>query len=325
MKEILKYIILLLITVFVSFYEFPYYIDAPGGIDNLNDKVKVENGYKAKGSINLTYVRELKATLPVMIFAYLHPDWEIHSKSESNIGTLDYKSMMKRELIMMKQSYTSAIKFAYERANKKVDIKQENCYVIYRFEEANTDLEVGDKILSIDENNILKCEDIGNYVETKTASDKSTILVSNDNKEFTRYVEYKDFYGQVAIGIQIGTEYILETSPKYEFKFSENEYGPSGGLMIALAVYNSLVEEDITGGKIVAGTGTLESDGTVGEIGGIEFKLKGAVKNKADIFFAPSGENYEEAVKLKNKKNYKITIVEVKTFDDALNYLKNNI
>lgn len=325
MKGKIKYIILILITLFISFYEFPYYIDAPGGLDNLNNKVKVEEGYKANGSINLTYVKEIKATLPLLVVGYLNPDWEIHSKGESNIGTLDYNTLMKREQILMKQSYTSAIKFAYERAEKDVDIKQEKCYVIYIFEGAKTDLKVGDQITSIDGNSISKCSDISNYVTSKSVSEQSVLTVNNDNKESTRNVEYSDFDGVVAMGIQIGVEYVLDTKPKYKLDFNANEYGPSGGLMISLAVYNSLVEKDITGGKIVAGTGTLEADGTVGEIGGIEYKLKGAVKNKADIFFAPSGENYEDAVKLKEKRKYKINIVEVKTFDDALNYLENNV
>ena len=46
-----------------------------------------------------------------------------------------------------------------------------------------------------------------------------------------------------------------------------------------------------------------------------------AVKEKADIFLVPSGDNYKEAKKLKEKNNYNIEIVEIKTFDDALNYL----
>ncbi len=325
MKNAIINIVLIIITLFISFYELPYYIDAPGGLDNLNNKVKVEQSYDAKGSINLTYVRELKATLPLMVVAYFHPDWEIHSKKDANIGTLDYQSMMKREQILMKQSYTSAIKYAYEKANKTVDVKQEKCYVIYTLTEAKTDLKVGDRILYIDDNKIQKCSDILEYVKSKNVSDKSKIRVENSNKEYVKNVEYQYFYGTIGIGIQVGTEYELETLPKYQFKFNENEYGPSGGLMIALAVYNSLVEKDITGGKKIAGTGTLEPDGSVGEIGGIEFKLKGAVKNKADVFLAPSGENYETAVELKQKRNYKIEIVEVKTFDDALNYLENNL
>lgn len=324
-KTIAIYLLLIIFVCIISFHEWPYYVDTPGGLNNLNKRVIVENGFESKGSINLTYVSELPGTLPIMLVALFHPDWKIESKKDSNIGTLDYEKLMKREQILMKQSYTSAIKFAYETAEKKVNIEEEKCYVIYIFEEANTDLEVGDQILSIDGNKVNSCHEIRDYVINKNANEQSNIIVKNDNKEYERNVKYVDIDGTIAIGIQLGTEYILSTNPKYKLDFNTNEYGPSGGLMISLAVYNSLVEEDITGGKTIAGTGTLDADGNVGEIGGIEYKLKGAVKKKADIFFAPSGENYEEAKRIKEKKKYKIDVVEVKTFYDALNYLKKNM
>ena len=54
----------------------------------------------------------------------------------------------------------------------------------------------------------------------------------------------------------------------------------------------------------------------------VKYKLKGAVSKKADIFFAPSGSNYEEAMCLKKKYGYKIKVIEVKTIDDAISYLK---
>lgn len=324
-KRKIKYIVALILVIFVCFFEFPYYIDTPGGLSNLNSKVSVDGGYEAKGSINLTYVQELKATLPFLLIAYFHPDWTIESKSESNIGTLDYESLMKREQVLMKQSYTSAIKFAYETAGKTVNIDEEKCYVIYVFEGAQGDLKVGDQIISVDGNEINKCSDISNYTMQKKENDESKIIVDSDGKQYTRNIKYTDFDGTIAIGIQLGVEYVMTTEPKYRLDFSENEYGPSGGLMISLAVYNSLVETDITGGKTIAGTGTLDSEGNVGEIGGIEYKLKGAVKKHADVFFAPAGENYEDAIKLKKKEGYKIDIVEVKTFYDALEYLENNV
>ena len=53
------------------------------------------------------------------------------------------------------------------------------------------------------------------------------------------------------------------------------------------------------------------------------YKLSGAVAGDADIFLVPSGENYEECIKLKKEKGYDIEIVEIKTFDDAIEYLEN--
>ena len=123
------------------------------------------------------------------------------------------------------------------------------------------------------------------------------------------------------IGILITEKKEVETIPEVELKFKKSESGPSGGLMTALAIYNYLTPEDITHGKTIVGTGTIDINGNVGSIGGVKYKLKGAVKNKAEIFIVPNGENYEEAIKLKEENNYEIEIVGVETFDDALNYL----
>lgn len=71
----------------------------------------------------------------------------------------------------------------------------------------------------------------------------------------------------------------------------------------------------------INGAGTIDIDSNVGEIGGVKYKLMGAFSNKADIFFVPK-DNYEEAVKVKKKFNYKIKVVSVDTFEDAINYLK---
>ena len=81
------------------------------------------------------------------------------------------------------------------------------------------------------------------------------------------------------------------------------------------------MEEDITGGKKIIGTGTIDAEGNVGEIGGVKYKLLGAEKDKCDIFLVPK-ENYEEALEVKEEYKLKIKIVEVSTFEDAIKSLQ---
>lgn len=71
--------------------------------------------------------------------------------------------------------------------------------------------------------------------------------------------------------------------------------GPSAGLMYTLGVIDKLTPQDETGGLTIAGTGTMESDGTVGPIGGIRFKLQGAREAGATWFLAPA-DNCDEVV-----------------------------
>ena len=90
-----------------------------------------------------------------------------------------------------------------------------------------------------------------------------------------------------------------------------------------LLIYNKLVSYDITGGKRVVGTGTIDLKGNVGEIGGVKHKLMAASNRKADIVFVPK-DNYKEAKKIKDDKGYNFKLVGVSTFDEAVEYLENN-
>ena len=59
--------------------------------------------------------------------------------------------------------------------------------------------------------------------------------------------------------------------------------GPSAGLMLSLALVDKLTPGSLTGGKFIAGTGTITDDGKVGPIGGITHKMEGAAKG-ATVF-----------------------------------------
>ena len=92
--------------------------------------------------------------------------------------------------------------------------------------------------------------------------------------------------------------------------------------MMALSIYTKISDNDIVKGRKIAGTGTIEADGTVGEIDGIKYKIMGASKNKIDIVLVPSA-NYKEAIEVKEKYNYDIEIVKIDTFSDAIKYLES--
>ena len=118
------------------------------------------------------------------------------------------------------------------------------------------------------------------------------------------------------------TNYEYELDPKIKINFKESEGGSSGGVMMAVSIYNAITEEDITKGLNISGTGTIDINGNVGEIDGVKYKIMGAVKNNMDIVFVPPG-NYEEAINTKKENNKDIEIISVETFDDVINYLEN--
>ena len=144
--------------------------------------------------------------------------------------------------------------------------------------------------------------------------------INRDDKVKEVDVEIKDVNGEKGIGIVIMTNYEYEIDPEIELKFKPSESGSSGGMMMALSIYSAINGEDILKGRDIAGTGTIDSYGNVGEIGGIKYKIMGAVKNKMDIVLVPSA-NYKEASELVKERGYDIELVEIKTFNDAIEYL----
>lgn len=94
--------------------------------------------------------------------------------------------------------------------------------------------------------------------------------------------------------------------------------GPSAGLIFTLAVYNLLTPEDLTGGRTIAGTGTIELDGSVGSIGGVQWKVLAAEFVGAEYFLTPP-ENYADALAAARR----IQVVEVATAEEAIEFLQS--
>ncbi len=94
--------------------------------------------------------------------------------------------------------------------------------------------------------------------------------------------------------------------------------GPSAGMMFALGIYDVLTPGPLTGGRTIAGTGTISPDGEVGPIGGIQQKLVGARQNGAGIFLTPAS-NCAEAVRAIPSG---LRLVKVATLDEAVHALE---
>ena len=162
---------------------------------------------------------------------------------------------------------------------------------------------------------------IREYVNSKNVGDEIVFTVLRDGKEKKVNGKIYEEDGALYVGISVITTFDIGSDIKVEIETKAAESGPSGGMMMALMTYNSITKQDLTHGKKIVGTGTISLDGTVGAIGGVKYKLMGAVSEKADIFLVPA-DNYEEALDVKKEKGYNIDIVSVNTLQDAIDYLE---
>lgn len=325
LKDNFKFLIICVVLFFIMLIEFPYYIEAPGGIVNIQNRIKIDSKYQSKGSFNLAYVSEYKATLPTMLFSVFNKNWKIIKKKDIVIDNESIKDYELRDRLLLKEAYSNAIYVGYTKALKEINVLNEEIYVSYLFEDALTDLVVGDKIVEIDHKKINSKEDIESILNNHQIGDEIEIKVIQKNKEQLKKATLIEYKGKPIIGISVVKIKEVDTEPHIEINYKDRESGPSGGLMLSLAIYNDLVEEDITNGLTIVGTGTIDENGNVGSIGGVEYKLSSAVKKKADIFIVPNGDNYKDAIKCKNKNHYNIEIIGVSSFDEALEELKKRI
>lgn len=315
-----KFLLVMFIFILLFKIELPYVVYKPGGAINLNKRIEIEDGCEVDGSFEMAYVSLVKGNLPFLGLAAILPDWDIIPKEDVTTNDESIEETLKKDKIYLEEAINNATIVAFKAADKDLEIDKIINNIIYITDEAETTLQEYDQILEVENIKINSLKELKEIVNTKQEGDILKLNVRRNNKKIDATAKVYNTDDGLKIGVSLVNTYELETKPKIEVKTKRSESGPSGGLMTALSIYNALVKDDITKGRKIVGTGTISMDGVVGEIGGVKYKLMGAVKEKADIFLCPK-ENYDEAIKVKEEKDYDIEVVSVATFDDALSYL----
>lgn len=311
--------IILIILIFISiFIELPYGVYMPGGatsvITHLNN-IK----YETKGDIATTHVSFISGDILSLIGALIMPNWDIIKIEDIKYSHEELVDAEKRSVIDLYSSASIATVLAYEKAGEELEITSTDRFVTFIFEEAKTDLKVGDKIIKFNGKDY-NPEEVAKYITTLELGDTIKLTVLRDEEEIETTSEIVEIEGGKYMGIVVTTILNFDKENVVTFEPEANSSGASGGLMMTLGIYNSLTKEDITKGRKICGTGTIDYNGTVGEISSVKYKVMGADKDKCDVFLVPEI-NYEEAKSTKDKFKYDLEIVSVNTLDEALEYL----
>lgn len=320
-KRNYKFYIGLFLIMALFLVRFDYVIYTPGSLENLNDRIIVTPSNESKGSMNLTYVTSIPANIPNMLLSLIIPNWDIESLNNMRVEDESEKEIENRDKIYLKDTSYDAVIAAFKEANMKYEITNVDVTITYIYNIARTNLKVGDVIKTINGVKITSFNSLINEVNKYEVGEKLIINVLRNNKiiecEATIVLEEN----KKMIGISLAELKNIKTNPEVKFVFKNNESGSSRGLMCALEIYNRITKYDITKGDIISGTGVIDENGNVGSIGGVKYKLKGAVNKHAKVFIVPS-DNYEEAISLKNKYKYDIEIIKADTLKNVIKALK---
>jgi PDZ domain-containing protein len=210
------------------------------------------------------------------------------------------------------QSQTSAETVALRKLGYPVRV---NVTEVAQGFPAEKELKAGDTITSIDGTPVTSLQKLRDLLNAKPAGQARQVGYLRGGVAGTAAVAtVKGDDGRPRLGVVVEQKQPTPFTVKFDL---DRIGGPSAGMMFTLAVIDKLTPEDLTGGLRIAGTGTIDDEGNVGQIGGIPLKMLGAKRDRATIFLTPAS-NCAEAL---DNPVPGLKLIRVATIDDALNAL----
>ncbi|WP_107923172.1 SepM family pheromone-processing serine protease [Lysinibacillus parviboronicapiens] len=341
-KKISIYAVFLVVICFLMLYRLDAYIMKPGSAYDVSKFVTVsDSDTDEAGTMSLMTVAMQQATPFTYLWAKTQKYQKLMDINQVRNPLEDDEEYNIRQLKLMSDSQFNAKYVAFQRAGLEVTIHFKGVFVLNVLDGGASDglLKAGDEIIQVDGQKISNQQMLVELLKEKQLGDEVTIQFVRDKKEQQETVTLKEIpqseEKRAGLGITYAESKSIETNPNVTMK-TEDIGGPSAGLMFTLEILNQLLDENLTKGYAIAGTGEMLIDGSVGRIGGIDYKVIAADRDGIEIFFAPDDEitaqmkakypelesNYTTAVKTAKDIGTKMKIVPVKTVDDAIAYLK---
>jgi PDZ domain-containing protein len=315
--------------------ETDYISLSPGGVSSVSSVIEVDTDHEAGDIYTISVYEYRRLTLLQYFISKNEKDIRVDEDSQE---FLTDEQLHTQGTIMKDTSITNSLIVAYEEAKKKndkinIDYVFKGIIIHTIYEYTDKSIKQKDIITHVNGKQFTNYEEYSTLIKEATVNDtiKLTVLRENEHVDIDVKVnvfETKDDDGKVVIKRLIGISgyphyKIISATPSFTIHDAKST-GPSGGLMQTIAIYNALTAGDITEGLKIMGTGTIEVDGKVGAIGGVEQKMLTANIYKADYVFVPS-DNYEDAIKQYNLiKNPSFpTPIKIDNFSEAIAFLES--
>jgi Lon-like protease len=312
----------------------PYYVIQPGLALDVKPFVQVENGEsKERGTFLLTTISLKEGAMFDSIAARFSNQMELVPRTQILAPNETDEEYQRRQTENMIQSQNDALIAAFRQAKKPVTVHMLGVEVFQTLPNTPKSLQRNDLIQAVDHTPILSSEKLIAYLQTKKPGDVVTIQLLRANQQLEKEVTLIALAGatdgqeRAGLGIVPLTRTSVKTTPPAKIE-AKDIGGPSAGLMFSLEVFRRLTSEDLTQGLTIAGTGTIDDQGKVGQIGGIQYKIMAAKEKQAQIFFCPKDmdpddENEKIAQATVKKINASLKVVPVSTLEEAVQYLRN--
>lgn len=284
--------VLILLVIVASNWSLPYVLYGPGSAEPVHPRVETAHKVEQKGALLFTTVSSYsKPNIFSIIYAWLNPRMDIETQAKATGGTVNLGAYRNLMAWMRDSSEANALLAAYTAMDKKIDVKETGVIVNSFIKESKArdhGLQEGDIINAVDGQKAENAEALSKYLSSKKVGDTVKLEGTRGGKAFEADVPLIQMPSTGKPGIGFNNQTVLKVTPPDKVKFDfEDTGGPSAGLMMTLEIISQLQDKDLTKGYRIAGTGTIAADGSVGLIGGIQYKLMAADREKVDYFLVP--------------------------------------
>ena len=309
-------------------YKFDYVEILPGSADVVSERLTISGTktFKPKGTVMWATVG-LRRGLGVfeLLDGWLRSDTDVFPRKEilgdETRTESDLRSRAEMDDAKLVARVTVARRLGFRTSNGGAEILD-----LDEKAPAHSRLKTHDLIVSADGKAVCLQGDLAEVVKTKKPGDPIVLGIkrrtSGEGKPLTRSAvqeipvrTYKpEGANRAFVGVVLGPAKERPCSFPFTVDIDTARIGgPSAGLAMTLAMLDQLSPGELTGGVKVAATGTIESNGDVGEIGGVKQKTAAVKAAGAKLFIVPAAE-----YPIAKKQAGSMRVVGVRTLDEAL-------
>lgn len=308
----------------------PYRVFSPGSATPVQDVVTVDGAktYPHRGELLFltVSVSSGRPNLWRLLQAELDDDSQVVGEDDY-LGGQSPSRVRRMNVAAMDESQLVAKVAALEQLGYSVTATGSGARVrgVVEGSPADGKLEPGDVVTAIDDRPVRLRDQLGEIVRSQPVGTTFTFTVTRGGE--TRSVDVTtaeatsgELRGQPFVGIETVTKDLKVDLPVDITIETPDVSGPSAGLAFTLAIIDELSPGDLTGGQKVAVTGTMEPDGSVGDVGGVRQKTAAAIAAGAQLFLVPRA----ELGLARARAGDAMKVVAVDDLDDALAVLERN-